>query len=94
MRLDKERRAAVLDESLIKRLLAVARDCKHALRNEVMIQLSYGLGLRAKEMAALKVKDVLLPNGDLREELILGRKAAKGGQPGLGQGEEGPPRQS
>lgn len=80
MRLDKERRAAVLDEALIKRLLAVTRDSKHALRNEVMIHLSFGLGFRAKEMAALKVKDVLLPNGELREELILGRKATKGGK--------------
>lgn len=58
-----ERRAAVLDEALIKRLIAVARNGKHGLRNEAMIYLSFGLGLRAKEMAALKVRDVVLPSG-------------------------------
>ena len=30
-----------------------------------MIHLSFGLGLRAKEMAALKVRDVTLPRGEL-----------------------------
>ncbi|WP_434513392.1 tyrosine-type recombinase/integrase [Dechloromonas sp. ARDL1] len=75
-----ERRAAVLDEALIKRLIAVARNGKNGLRNEAMIYLSFGLGLRAKEMAALKVRDVMLPNGDLRDELLLGRKATKGGK--------------
>lgn len=75
-----ERRAAVLDEALIKRLIAVTRNGKHGIRNETMIYLSFGLGLRAKEMAALKIRDVMLPNGDLRDELLLGRKATKGGK--------------
>ncbi len=82
MRLDKERRAAVLDESLIKRLLAVARDSKHALRNEVMIHLSFGLGLRAKEMAALKVNngDALVDDANKqlqRIEYLSTRQAVK-----------------
>lgn len=75
-----ERRAAVLDESLIKRLIAVAKDSKHGLRNEAMIYLSFGLGLRAKELASLKIKDVILPSGEIRDELLLGRKATKGGK--------------
>lgn len=75
-----ERRAAVLDEAHIKRLLVIARSGKHGLRNEAMIYLSFGLGLRAKEMAALKVRDVMQPTGDLRDELLLGRKATKGGK--------------
>ena len=75
-----ERRAAVLDEALIKRLLVIARNGKHGLRNEVMIYLSFGLGLRAKEMAALKVRDVTMPSGELRDELVLGRRATKGGK--------------
>ena len=37
-----ERRAAVLDEALIKRLIAVASNGKHGLRNEAMIYLSFG----------------------------------------------------
>jgi len=77
---DKERRASVLDETHIKRLLVIARSGKHGLRNEAMIYLSFGLGLRAKEMAALKVRDVIMPTGELRDELILGRKATKGGK--------------
>ena len=75
-----ERRAAVLDEAHIKRLLVIARSGKHGLRNEVMIYLSFGLGLRAKEMAALKVRDVMQPTGELRDELVLGRRATKGGK--------------
>lgn len=75
-----ERRASVLDETHIKRLLVIARSGKHGLRNEAMIYLSFGLGLRAKEMAALKVRDVIMPTGELRDELLLGRKATKGGK--------------
>lgn len=44
------------------------------------IYLSFGLGLRAKEMAALKVRDVMQPSGELRDELVLGRQATKGGK--------------
>lgn len=77
---NQERRASVLDETHIKRLLVIARSGKHGLRNEAMIYLSFGLGLRAKEMAALKVRDVIMPTGDLRDELILGRNATKGGK--------------
>jgi integrase/recombinase XerD len=31
-------------------------------------------------MAALKVRDVMLPDGNLRDELVLGRRATKGGK--------------
>ena len=49
----REGKAKVLTASEFKRLLVIAKNGKHAIRNVVMIYCSYGLGLRAKEITSL-----------------------------------------
>jgi len=51
--------AKVLDDKELKRVLSVAEDNKHPKRNIAIVILSNYLGLRSKELAALKISDVL-----------------------------------
>ena len=54
--------AKVLDDKELKRVLSVAEDNKHPKRNIAIVILSNYLGLRSKELAALKISDVLEQN--------------------------------
>ena len=74
-------KARVPTDSELKRLFAVAKTTQHARRNAAMLGVSYRLGLRAKEIASLKVKHVLDENGKLREESGLSCSMTKGGKP-------------
>jgi integrase/recombinase XerD len=75
-----ERRALVLSDSEFRRVVAVARATKHGHRNVALLFISFALGLRAKELAALRVGDVIHAQGGLRDELVLGREHTKGGK--------------
>jgi integrase/recombinase XerD len=75
-------KARVPTESELKRLFQVSKaSSQHARRNAAMLAVSYRLGFRAKEIAALRVKDVLEVNGKLREECGLSADMTKGGKP-------------
>lgn len=75
-------KARVPTESELKRLFQVSRaTSQHARRNAAMLAVSYRLGFRAKEIAALRVKDVLDENGRIREECGLTADMTKGGKP-------------
>ena len=63
-------KARVPTDTELKRLFGVTRAGKHARRNAAMLTVSYRLGLRAKEIAALCVKDVLDGDGRLRDECL------------------------
>jgi integrase/recombinase XerD len=78
MRLGKAR---VPTESELKRLFGVAKAGNYGRRNAAMLTVSYKLGFRAKEIAALRVKDVLDDNGKLREECGLTGAMTKGDRP-------------
>ena len=52
----------------------------HALRNQALLHISFGLGLRVKEIAALKIRDVLDRQGHLKEVVHLKRSMTKGQQ--------------
>ena len=52
-------KARVPTEAELKRLFGVTRAGNHAKRNAAMLAVSYRLGFRAKEIAGLRVKDVL-----------------------------------
>jgi integrase/recombinase XerD len=45
------------------------------------LAVSYRLGLRAKEISALRIADVVDSKGDLRDECALSAAATKGGRP-------------
>jgi integrase/recombinase XerD len=74
----KEGRARVLQESEFKRVVQHQRGNKHELRNIALLHISFYLGLRAKEMASLAIKDILDSDGQLKEQIILLRKMTKG----------------
>jgi integrase/recombinase XerD len=72
-------KAAVLSRAQIKTVLRMARSRPHlAGRSTVAFMLSVGLGLRAKELAALRWTDVFDAHGGLREVLHLKAAYTKG----------------
>jgi len=74
-------KARVPSEIELKRLFGVTRAAAHASRNAAMLAMSYRLGLRAKEIAALAVRDVLDEQSRIREECGLSAVMTKGGRP-------------
>lgn|SRR5512137_108325 len=74
-------KARVPTEAELKRLFGVTRAGAHAYRNAAMLAVSYRLGLRAKEIAALRVRHVLDPSGRLLDECVLTETMTKGGKP-------------
>lgn len=74
-------KARVPTDGELKRLFNIVKVGKHSRRNAAMLSISYRLGFRAKEIASLKVKDVLDEQGRLREECSLTSAMTKGGKP-------------
>ncbi|HXS54023.1 MAG TPA: site-specific integrase [Usitatibacter sp.] len=74
-------KARVPTEVEFKRLFGVARAGAHPKRNAALLTVSYRLGLRAKEIAGLRISDVLDPSWRLREECSLSGQVTKGGKP-------------
>lgn len=74
-------KARVPTEGELKRLFSIVKVGKHARRNAAMLSVSYRLGFRAKEIASLRVRDVLDEQGRLREECSLTGAMTKGGKP-------------
>lgn len=74
----KEGKAKVLNEAEFKRLLIVARAGQLALRNVALLYCSFGLGLRAKEIASLTIADITDTHYTLLDEICLKRAMTKG----------------
>lgn len=74
----KEGQAKVLSERELSRVVNVAKKKAHAKRNVALLYCSFGLGLRAKEMAALQVKHMLAVDGNMLEEINLTGAMTKG----------------
>jgi integrase/recombinase XerD len=74
----REGKARVLTEAEFKRLLLVAKNGPLANRNVAMVYCSFGLGLRAKEIASLSIRDVTNPHYQLLDEICLKRAMTKG----------------
>jgi integrase/recombinase XerD len=74
----KEGKARVLQENEFKRVVQHQRGDRHELRNIALLHISFYLGLRAKEMASLAIKDILGSDGRLKEQINLLRKMTKG----------------
>lgn len=69
----------MLTRSQIRQVFRTARSrARHAERAEVAFALSVGLGLRAKEIASLKWRDVVDERGALRQVLHLKASYTKG----------------
>ena len=71
-------KSLILEEPDLKRVMQYQKTTKHGLRNTCLLHFSFYLGLRAKEMAGLSVKDVLFHDGEIRDEILLTRHMTKG----------------
>lgn len=76
----KEKKAPILTSSQFKQTVATARIHEQAKRNVALLYFSVALGLRAKEMSQLLVKDILTSAEQIKDEVLLTRAATKGGK--------------
>ena len=72
------KRAHILTEREIKRVLAHIAERPFAERNRAMFQLSIYAGMRVGEIAALQWGDVFTPDGKVREQIQLTAAQTKG----------------
>ena len=70
-------KAPVLSPEQFKRTIKYQKSTKYGLRNQVLLMISFYLGLRAKEMSSLIVGDLVDRNGDLKEECSLKKHQTK-----------------
>lgn len=74
----KEGQAKVLTKEEFKRVVRIAHSGNHGLRNVAILYSSFGLGLRAQEIALLKISDIFKEDFSLKEDVVLRRKITKG----------------
>ena len=71
--------AKIISDAELRRVNAYLSSRRHALRNQTIFAVSFNAGLRAMEIAALKVGDVYAADGGVRE--IVKLTTTKGGHP-------------
>jgi len=74
------KQARILTDSEIKRVLAVIGAGKHSERNRAVFYLSFQAGLRACEIAALKIQDVVDDDGKVKSQIVLEADMTKGSE--------------
>jgi integrase/recombinase XerD len=72
------KQAKLLSDAEFKRLSAVVDSLRHSTRNHTAVALSFYAGLRACEIAALRVGDVFDAAGSVRETVHLSAAQTKG----------------
>jgi integrase/recombinase XerD len=70
--------AKTLSEKELKIVLATVAQGRHAARNRAMVLTSFWAGMRAGELAALRIGDVVVPNGTIATEIRLLADQTKG----------------
>lgn len=74
----REGQAKVLNEAELKRVYAIAGVGRHGLRNISLVDFSFLLGLRVKELAALRIDDVVDSENRVLNSFHLRSDQAKG----------------
>ena len=74
--------AKLLNQAEFKRLTAVINDLRHSTRNHTVVALSFYAGLRACEIASLRVGDVYGANGEVKDTVYLRSEQTKGSSGG------------
>ena len=74
------KQAKILTKAEYKRVMHVIDAHRYAVRNRTMFALSFYAGLRACEIAGLKVGDVFSEEGNVRDTLYLGIEQTKGNE--------------
>ena len=76
------KQAKLLNAKERKRLSAIIETKRYATRNHTIVALSFYAGLRACEIAALRVKDVFNENYEVRDSIRLTSSQTKGNEAG------------
>ena len=74
----REGQAKVLEDMELKRVYAIASAGRLGKRNTALLDFSFRLGLRVKEMASLKIDNVIDNNGKIRDNFNLTSAQSKG----------------
>ena len=74
------RQAQTLNEAQFRRVLHYCRSRRHPVRDTTIFIVSFYAGLRAKEIASLKLGDVFDETGAVWDQFILGVDQSKGRQ--------------
>ena len=74
----KMKQAKLLTDAEFKRLTAVINSLRYPTRNHTIVALSFYAGLRACEIAALKVGDVFDLDGNVKDTIYLSASQTKG----------------
>ena len=70
--------AKTLSEKELKIVLATVAQGRHARRNRAMVLMSFWAGMRAGELASLRIGDIVVPNGTIATEVRLMADQTKG----------------
>jgi integrase/recombinase XerD len=70
--------AKVLTEAEVAKVLQYTESTKHSLRNRTLVITSFASGMRAKELASLRYKDVVNNDGTIKSEIRLSAEQTKG----------------
>ena len=73
------RHAQTLNEAQFRKVLQYCRTRRHVNRDTTILMVSFYVGLRAKEIAALRLGDVFNADGTVRTQFTLERTQTKGG---------------
>lgn len=71
--------AAVINQEEFRRMIKILSVMKNSKRNLLLMLFSYGTGMRAIEISALKINDILDERGNIMEEVTL--RTTKGNKP-------------
>ena len=74
------RHAQTLNEAQFRKVMQYCKARRHVNRDTTIFMVSFYAGLRAKEIAALKLGDVFDADGNVREQFTLERDQTKGSQ--------------
>jgi integrase/recombinase XerD len=72
------KRAKTLSKQELNRVLAVVAAGRNAKRNRIVILLSFYAGLRAKEIAELRIGDIYSEHGEVKQTVLLKAQQTKG----------------
>jgi integrase/recombinase XerD len=70
--------AKTFTEKELRKVLAYIALRKHAIRNRAMLLVTHWAGMRVGEVAALRIGDVWLPDGGIKDEVRLLPEQTKG----------------
>ena len=74
------KQARLLKKDEFKRVLAIIDAHKHSERNRIIFYLSFYAGLRACEIASLRICDVIEGNRTVKSEIVLEARMTKGNE--------------